>query len=277
MGKGLKESHLTQFASKRLDSLKDVDQVAYPVESLLEGAQGVESKLSPVLKRGKGQCPNVLFEVKKASPTLGQISEVDALELCSSFVEKGAKAISVLVDPVNFGGHPDDLKTCVNAFGQIPFLWKDFVMGEYQVRLAKHLGASSVLLMTQLLEGELLKDLFALAKELGIEAFVETHDIDQFEFALSLGAQFIGINARDFETPGLPIHLNTASGILQKVGDDVLKNIVVVAQSGIATVADLNSVLEGMPKHKPDAVQIGSSLSGKGLPQDLQQALGLKA
>jgi len=274
----MKTSYLTKFAKSRLDSLELVDKKAYPEAELSE--KGLFSdrpkELSSFLSRKGSLVPNVLFEVKKASPTLGKITEVNSVELCGDFIRCGAKAISVLVDSANFGGHPNDIRDCVESFPELPFLWKDFVMTEYQVRLAKHLGASSVLLMTQLLEPKELIDLYELALALEVEPFVETHTEEQLSFALDLGARFIGINARDFEVSGLPIDLRTASRIVKAVGATWPEDKVLVAQSGIATADDLSSVLSGFSSESPDAVQIGSSVSGKnGMDQDLKRALNL--
>lgn len=274
----MKTSYLTKFAKARLDSIELVDKISYP-ESELSG-KGLfadrPKNLSSFLSRKKSLFPNVLFEVKKASPTLGRITEINSVELCGNFVKCGARAVSVLVDSANFGGHPNDLKDCVECFPELPFLWKDFVMTEYQVKLAKHLGASSVLLMTQLLESNELVTLYELALSLGVEPFVETHTEEQLSFALGLGAKFIGINARDFEVSGLPIDLSTASRIVQSVGVTWPEDAVLVAQSGIGTVDDLSSVLSGFSPELPDAVQIGSSVSGKdGMDNDLKRALNL--
>jgi len=273
----MKISHLCSYAQKREASLEQFDKKLFPLQRLLSEPLFSDrpEQVSSCLRRVSSK-PEVLFEVKKASPTLGSITSRGAVELCHDFVESGAKAISVLVDPVNFGGHPQDLIDAVKSFSALPFLWKDFVVSEYQVRLAKHCGASAVLLMTQLLEDDVLKDLFQLCQAIGIEAFVETHRQAELEFALELGASFIGINARDFSTPGLPVDLTTASKLLNRLGKDLPSECVLVAQSGIATVEDLNAVLSNMPAGRPDAVQIGSSVSSKaGLNVNLRAALEL--
>lgn len=274
----MKDSHLRHYATKRLQSLEEVDKKCYP-EAMLKGAEPKflrPTKLSSSLKRGASDKPHVLFEVKKASPTLGKITQVKAGDLCESFIGMGARAVSVLVDPVNFGGHPDDLAICVEAYPETPFLWKDFVLGEYQVRLAKYLGASAVLLMTQLLEDDVLKDLFQLCQSLEIEAFVETHTIQELEFALGLNPSMVGINARDFSTPGLPVELETASKIVAELEGGWPEQAVLVAQSGISTLNDFQKVISELPEGLPDAVQIGSGVSGsQGLPPNLLAALQL--
>jgi indole-3-glycerol phosphate synthase len=149
----------------------------------------------------------------------------------------------------------------------MPFLFKDFVATEYQVRLARALGASSVLLMTQLLEKEHLKDLYELALSLELTPFVETHHLGELEWALELEAKMIGINARDFSTKGLPIDLSTTPRRIEEVGALSFEGRVLVAQSGLETEGDLNNLLDHCPKGLPHAVQIGSALGkAEGVP-----------
>ena len=263
------ESHLTQFAQRRLTSLENVDQVVFPSDQLKHSQfysqvrPSLKEALLPSASNSDLGSLRFLFEIKKASPTMGILSQVDALDLCSTYVSQGAKAISVLVDQVNFSGHPSDLMNCCQAHPSLPFLHKDFVATPYQVHLAKALGASAVLLMCQLLEPSELKELYTLATELGLEPFVETHDAGELEFALSLNPPIIGINSRDFKTKGLPLDLGTAPRLLIDVGPWP-KDIALVAQSGLFNGEDLAKLKQDCPTGLPHAVQIGSSLSQAG-------------
>lgn len=266
------QSHLTQFVDKRLQALETVDRVAFP-ESSLEHRASFEQKPPSLATQLKGEKLKFLFEIKKASPTMGTLSQAKALDMCRSYVEQGAKALSVLVDSANFGGHPQDLEDCCKTYPELPFLYKDFVATAYQVKLAKAVGASSVLLMCQLLEKSELQELYALATDIGLEPFVETHDADELEFALSLGAPIIGINSRDFKTEGLPIDLKTAPTILKQLGVQNTTSAI-VAQSGVFSGDDLQSVCEDCPNGLPHAIQIGSSLSQTGgIPDWLKERL----
>jgi indole-3-glycerol phosphate synthase len=258
-------SHLTSFATKRLACVESIDRQIWPAESLKEF--GFYQQKRPSLREALlNPLPriNVLVEIKKASPSLGELSTCSALQMCQSYAHAGAKALSVLVDQPNFKGHPQDLFDCVAAYPHLPFLFKDFVASEYQVRLAKALGASSVLLMSQLLEFSELQKLYDLAIDLGLEPFVECHELGELERALELKPPIIGINSRDFKDKNLAIDLATAPQLLRSLGRDWPAETALVAQSGISTSDQLESLIGACPQGLPHAVQIGSSLSQAG-------------
>ena len=258
-------SHLSTFVAKRLEYVRSIDQKIWPQESLESMPFNHASR--PTLRSAlmtRQSKVNVLVEIKKASPSLGELSQVSALELCKNYVKAGAKAVSVLVDQPNFKGHPQDLLDCTTHFQQLPFLFKDFVATTYQIHLAKALGASSILLMSQLLEPHEMLDLFYLSKELGLEAFVECHDLGELERAIELDPPIIGINSRDFKDPKLPIDLDTAPRLLKSLPLSWPSHIALVAQSGLSHTNDLQQLLAACPQGLPHAVQVGSSLSQAG-------------
>jgi indole-3-glycerol phosphate synthase len=257
------ESHLSSFVSKRLDALKTIDQQRWPEESLRDMPFFAASR--PSLKQTLLEPRlSILAEVKKASPTMGELSPKPAKVMCEAYLNSGADAISVLVDQPNFKGHPEDLLNCAEAYPSTPILFKDFVATEYQVLCAKAIGASAVLLMTQLLDSSELLDLFHLSHEIGLEAFVETHDAQELDWAIAQNPDIIGINSRDFKTPGLPIDLSTAGKLSSALSHPWPRGCALVAQSGISSAEDLARVLEPCPQGLPHAVQVGSSLSQSG-------------
>ncbi len=256
---------LARLARARLDSLKTHDQREFPPSSVADPAHWPPSppSLAFALRRHGARWPRVLAEVKRASPSAGALSAKPAVELCREFVEAGVHGVSVLADPLHFAGHPRDLLACRRAFPELPLLFKDFVQTPYQVQLARAVGASAVLLMTQLLRRAKLEELYALALGLGLEPFVEVHDEAELESALALHPPLIGINARDFKREGLPLDLGTAAKLLQDLiaRGGMPENTVIVAQSGISGPADLEELARSCPPLLPDAVQIGTSLA----------------
>ncbi len=263
------KSELDQFLNRRKENIAELDRVQFPLNFVQEEKNWpqINTKLSDIfLNESDSKKIKILAEIKKKSPSLGALSKVNALSLCESFLNDGADAISVLVDNVNFGGLPEDLKVCAEAFKDVPFLYKDFVMSEYQVYLARVLGASNVLLMTQVLEDNELSNLFELSVSIGLEPFVEVHNANQLERALNLSPKIIGINARDFSSKGLPIDLCNAGKLLNNYIEDQPwpDGCFLIAQSGIDSKESFQTVVDACPKKFPHAVQIGSSVSRSG-------------
>jgi len=142
----------------------------------------------------------IIAEVKRASPSRGAIAAItDPAALAVSYQRGGASAISVLTEGRSFGGTLDDLEN-VRAAVTIPVLRKDFIGEPYQVFEARAAGADLVLLIVAALAQPLLVELYELIGELGMTALVETHSSDELDRAVDLGAQLIGVNARNLST-----------------------------------------------------------------------------
>ncbi|MGV7331546.1 indole-3-glycerol-phosphate synthase TrpC, partial [Mycobacterium kansasii] len=78
----------------------------------------------------------VIAEVKKASPSLGDINlEVDIVDQAKNYEQAGAAMISVLTDPVFFKGNIEYLRE-ISENVQIPTLNKDFIIDKKQINRA---------------------------------------------------------------------------------------------------------------------------------------------
>lgn len=142
----------------------------------------------------------IIAEVKRASPSRGDLAAIpDPALQARRYEEGGASAISVLTEGRRFKGSLADLEA-VKAAVALPVLRKDFIATEYQVLEARASGADLVLLIVAALEQDQLARLYALTRELGMTALVETHSADEVDRAVDLGAQLIGVNARDLST-----------------------------------------------------------------------------
>lgn len=72
----------------------------------------------------------VIAEVKKASPSLGDINlDVDIVKQAKTYQDSGAAMISVLTDPFFFKGDIDYLRQ-ISSQVSIPTLAKDFIIDE---------------------------------------------------------------------------------------------------------------------------------------------------
>ena len=192
----------------------------------------------------------VIAEVKRRSPSAGWIRrDANAAGLASMYAHGGAAAISVLTDGEHFGGSREDLEQVRSAV-ETPVLRKDFVLEAVQVHEARAMGADAVLLIVRILSDDVLRDLTALAADLGMAALVETHEEREVERALKAGARGVGINNRDlsrFETD-----LATTERLVAGIPADV----VVVGESGIHDRADV----ERLAAAGVDAVLVGEAL-----------------
>jgi indole-3-glycerol phosphate synthase len=175
----------------------------------------------------------LVAEVKRRSPSAGAIRpDLDPAALAAAYARGGAAAVSVLTEPLHFGGSKEDLRAARAAVG-LPVLRKDFVTTAYQVWEARAWGADAVLLIVAALEGARLAGLLAEAAAAGLDALVEVHTRAEAEVAAAAGATLVGVNARDLAT------LAVDPGRLAAVRDALPAGAVVVAESGIRTPADV--------------------------------------
>ena len=107
-------------------------------------------------------------------------------------------------------------------------------MEAYQVYEARAIGADAILLIVAALGDTRMRDLAALATELGMDILVEVHDERELERALALNTTLIGINNRDLRT--FQTTLETTLGLLKKIPPDR----VIVTESGIHTPEDVS-------------------------------------
>lgn len=181
--------------------------------------------------RGPGS--SVIAEVKRRSPSKGDLADIpDPAALARSYADGGAAAVSVLTEERRFGGSLDDLRA-VRAAVEIPLLRKDFMVEPYQLLEARAAGADVVLLIVAALDDALLRRLHDEARELGLTVLVEVHDEAETERAVALGAELVGINARDLRT--LDVDPDAFARLAPWVPDDR----VLVAESGITGPDDV--------------------------------------
>lgn len=179
-----------------------LEQKAQEVAALeLEEAQPLRKTYSFYdFLRQNPQKLQVIAEVKKASPSLGNINlGVDIIAQAKTYEANGAAMISVLTDEVFFKGHISYLQE-ISAQVQVPTLAKDFIIDEKQIVRSLNAGATVILLIVAALPEARLKELYDFATGLGLEVLVETHDLAELEVAHRIGAKIIGVNNRNLAT-----------------------------------------------------------------------------
>lgn len=180
----------------------------------------------------------LIAEIKKASPSAGVIrADFYPAEIARAYADGGADCLSVLTDERFFQGSDAYLPQARNAVN-LPVLRKDFVVDDYQIYEARALGADAVLLIVSALSPAQIADYAGLAQSLGMAALVEVHTETEMRTALDANVPLIGINNRNLST--FTTDLETTARLAALVPPP----ITLVAESGIKTRADLDTVLQ---------------------------------
>jgi indole-3-glycerol phosphate synthase len=176
---------------------------------------------------------HIIAEIKRASPSRGPLADIpDPASLAVSYETGGASAISVLTEGRRFGGSLADLEAVRDAVS-LPVLRKDFIADPYQVLEARASGADLVLLIVAALDQARLSELFVLINELGMTPLVETHSAEELDRALDLGADLVGVNARDLSTFELD------QDLFGSLAEQIPSGVIRVAESAVKTPADV--------------------------------------
>jgi indole-3-glycerol phosphate synthase len=139
----------------------------------------------------------LIAEIKERSPSQGPMRPENVAAAPAAYERSPiVRGISVLTNATHFGRGMERLRE-VKARGTKPVLRKDFLFDEYQVYEARAFGADAVLLMANLLEADELRRLYALVRELGMEALFECHTREQID-QVPADARLYGINSRTF-------------------------------------------------------------------------------
>ncbi len=235
---------LIAAASRRVDDARNAE----PLEALRERAEAVGDAPSfAAAIAGEGVA--VIAEVKRASPSKGEIAaDLDAAAQARAYIDGGAAAVSVLTEPEWFRGSLADLAD-VSAL-RIPTLRKDFIVDPYQIWEARLAGAAAVLLIVAALTPRQLGELYDEAVLAGLDVLVEVHDEDDVAEATAVGANIVGVNARDLRS--FEMDPAAFARLRGRLGPEVTA----VAESGITGADDVRRAR----RDGADAVLVGESL-----------------
>ncbi len=202
------------------------------------GEQSPARGFARALSTGTAQQPAVIAEIKRASPSKGLIREdYDVASIATSYAEHGASCLSVLTDESYFQGSDEHLRTA-RAAVDLPIIRKDFVIEEYQITEARALGADCVLLIAAAMDIMRLTNLYQHARNVGLDALIEVHNLEELQAALSLQPGLVGINNRNLKT--FEVSLDNTIDLLEHIPPGV----VTVTESGIHSREDVQRMLD---------------------------------
>ncbi|PHR61417.1 MAG: indole-3-glycerol-phosphate synthase [Robiginitomaculum sp.] len=208
--------------------------------------RGFQSALERISQNGIA----LIAEIKKASPSKGLIRpDFHPTDFAIDYENGGATCLSVLTDGPSFQGEMTFMEAA-RAACTLPVLRKDFMVDTYQIVQSRAHGADAILIIMAMIDDKLAHALLKTATDLGMDALVETHDVEEMERAINIGATFIGVNNRNLKT------FETSLTTFENMAPHAPKKAFLVAESGIFTPAHI----ERLTKHGAQAFLVGESL-----------------
>jgi len=200
------------------------------VEPLLD--QPVSSMRQALVDSDNG----IIAEYKRRSPSKGWIKEEELPHVVPlAYQQNQAAALSILTDQKFFGGEDDYIRRAKESGVEIPILYKNFVVDEYQLFQAKACGASAVLLIAACLSRKDCDALLRMAHQLHLEVLLEMHSEQEIAYA-ELEPDLCGINNRNLGT--FITDVDNSFRLAQMLPKEAVK----VSESGISNPHTVSSL-----------------------------------
>ena len=175
----------------------------------------------------------IIAEFKRRSPSKGEISPMaDVNKIVRQYNNGGAAALSILTDTRFFGGAITDLAMATKLSGEIPVLRKDFIVSKVQIKEARKLGASAILLIAAILTKNEMKEFHDYAHYLDLEVLTEIHEAGELD-KITYQPDMLGVNNRNLSS--FQTDVNHSYELIKSLPDDIL----LVAESGIKSPEDI--------------------------------------
>jgi indole-3-glycerol phosphate synthase len=187
---------------------------------------------------------DVIAEVKRRSPgDNGNDPRVGdpglPARLATIYSQAGAAAVSVLTEPLAFGGGLSDLRDVANRLRDSasgpPVMRKDFLVHPYQVHEARAAGADGILLIADMLPSSAIEAMIDAVEEAGLWVLVEAFEDELFERAADIARDaasrgltaLVGVNSRDLRS------LSVDPDRFDRLSSRLPADIPAVAESGL--------------------------------------------
>jgi indole-3-glycerol phosphate synthase len=211
-------------------------------------------KLTQAIKRAKeeGKVP-LIAEIKLHSPKDGDLLKGrEPAQIATEYIRGGACAVSVVTEPIYFGGSIEILKKIASKV-QVPVLRKDFIKEKEQILESKQAGAKAVLLISTMLTKGNLALLNEYAHSLGLETVVEIHATEELDNLVGLALDMVGINNKDILDLERGEDQTTAT---EKLAPLLPQEAIVISESGIRDTESVKRVVAS----GADAILVGTAL-----------------
>lgn len=174
----------------------------------------------------------IISEFKRRSPTKGIFKKkINIISVIQDYEYAGTSGISILTDKKFFAAKTNDLLLARNNIS-IPILKKDFIIDIYQIFSAKSMGADVILLISELLSKNQIKEFTRQAQNLGMEVIMELHSENEIH-KINDNINIIGINNRNLHT--FQVNIETSYNLYNKIPNEFIK----ISESGISTPEDI--------------------------------------
>ena len=178
---------------------------------------------------------NIIAEIKKASPSAGEIiKNYLPQDLAIQYEKSGAGSISILTERFFFKGNLDHL-SMVKKVTNIPILRKDFIIDPYQIFESKVYQADGILLIAAILNDDQIKEFINIADDIGLDCIVETHTNDELKRAININYPILGINNRNLDN----LSMNTNNTL--NLAKDLVNEFTIIGESGINNSSEIDS------------------------------------
>lgn len=214
---------------------------------------------------------DVIAECKLHSPSAGDLSAntSDVESRVRDYACGGACAVSVLTEPLRFGGSLEHLTRAARVLTRhnVPVMRKDFLVDPYQVMEGRVAGAGGVLVIVRMLDKSRITALLDCATMLKMFVLLEAFDAADLEIAREVLALrrrhdeqiLVGLNCRDLDK------LTVDLARLSELADRMPLGFAPVAESGVNTLDDVNSIV-GLGYR---VALIGTTLMNSAKPREL--------
>lgn len=235
----VKNKKSTLAKTKENKSLKTIKKEAYDYASTKNNSFRFQEKLK------ENKSTKLITEYKPASPSQGDISKLKVEDVIPLYDENKVDMISVLTEESYFKSNLDNFIKATHLTNK-PLLRKDFVVDEYMIYEACINNASAVLLITGICPD--IEGCLNICGDLGLDAIVECHTLEDIQSVENYNPPIIGINNRNLND--LTINLETTKELKEYVPNYL------ISESGVKTLEDAKLLKE----YGADAILIGTSI-----------------